>query len=75
MIQNNQINKINQVTLAHHRTDFGLVFIAGLPKASEKRISSIGLTNFEKSPKNHPIEPVSRKPVLPGGFLDFSQNW
>ena len=27
IIQNNQINKINQVKLAHHRTDFGLLYV------------------------------------------------
>ena len=26
-MKNNQINQINQVTLAHHRTDFGLVLV------------------------------------------------
>ena len=33
IIQNYQINKINQVNLAHHRTDFGLVLI-GTPLKS-----------------------------------------
>ena len=34
IIKNNQINKINQVKLAHHRTDFGLVcFVLWYPSS------------------------------------------
>ena len=43
-----------------------------------KKIESISPNVFEKSPKNHLEEPISRKPVPSSGFWDFSQkrfNW
>ena len=43
-------------------------------KANGKRIESIGCFVFEKNPKNTQNNHFFWKPVLSGGFLDFSQK-
>ena len=40
IIQNYQINKINQVNLAHHRTDFGLVLFITINKTNKHKCYS-----------------------------------
>ena len=68
IIQNNQINMINQVKLAHHRTDFGLVYKACIllskksPKAgSLKAGSTKALWKLYESSLKAPSKQALRK--------------
>ena len=44
-------------------------------KANEERFSAIGLTSFEKNPKNYLKTQPSQNMVFSGSFGAFSQNW
>ena len=44
-------------------------------KGSEKRFSSIGLTSFEKKPKNYLKIPYSGKAAFSGSFWAFSHPY